>query len=425
MHCFNGLKRCCLGMGLLWSATAQAADGEPVSAVFLDNGEWLADYSNVIAMSWADIEAAFEKPDHSDIAPFTGVDWTKPFPGSSIDGFRAHLRIAHDVPVPDSAEAHNQTTVVSAVSFGIPESMMGADGLPKPMDPSWYVCQHYYVSTVPDPTAPIDHSCGFLSSQCLSDLKASLTGSWMEADPQVPCSGWALDLVPDSCESELGLIRQDVLGWDSSLLQSPATAQALTVDEVAQQSWMLGTGYVEPNNQTAHYAASNRTYLLATVFGYSEDVDASKIKAPEAQLACLRPEWTAPPPPATSAVPSSPTSLPTATSVGSSVTSAAVTTTTTTTTTASPSASAVCIAGTTKEGVSGNILGLCEFNCLYDNCLTLACECTDWAATPLAVPESTGQKGCPADGEDDPAYIDLCAFTCFHGYCPAGACKLC
>ncbi|KAJ3948653.1 hypothetical protein N0V92_013122 [Colletotrichum tropicale] len=191
---------------------ARGDNGEPMSAVYLDNNEWLADYSNVIAMSWADIKTAFEKPDHSEISPFTGFDWTKPFPGSKIDGFKAHLRIANDVPIPDSPQAHNQTTVVSAVSFGIPDSMMGTDGLPKPMDPSWYICQRYYVSTVPDPTAVVDHGCGFLSENCLSDLRTSLTANWMDADPEIPCAGWALDPVPETCEGELGQIRQDVLG---------------------------------------------------------------------------------------------------------------------------------------------------------------------------------------------------------------------
>lgn len=423
-----------------------------MSGVYLDNTEWLADYTNLIAMSWADIETAFEEPDHSDVAPFAGLDWTIPFPGSKVEGFKAHLRIANDVPVPDSPQAHNQTTVVSAVTLGIPDSMMGADGLPKPMDPSWYVCQHYYISAVPDPTEAIDHSCGFLSDQCLSDLRASLTATWMEADPEVPCAGWALDLIPDACDDELGLIRQDVLGklssltvpetlvsarsdhffppvgWGSSLLEDPVAAKTLTVDEVAQHSWMVGTGYVEPNNQTAYYTASNRTYLLATVFGYSDEVDESERKTPEAQLACLRPEWKAPEPPATTASSSSVALLPT--SIGSLSTSTAsngrsTTSTTTTTTTALPSPSGFCVAGTAKEGASGNFIGLCEFNCLYDNCVTSVCECKTRAEIPLTVPESTGLKGCPADGEDDPAYIDLCAFTCSHGYCPDGACRYC
>lgn len=36
---------------------------------------------------------------------------------------------------------------------------------------------------------------------------------------------------------------------------------------------MVGTGFGDSSNTTAHYAASNNTYLVATVFGYSSALD--------------------------------------------------------------------------------------------------------------------------------------------------------
>lgn len=187
------------------------ADDE-LSYIYYDNQEFLANASNVLKISWAEVKGAFEHPDHEDTATYAGFDWTQPFPGSLIDGFKAHLRIANDVPWPETA-ALNQSTEVSALTFGIPDTMMdAAKGLPKPMDASWYICQHYFVSALPDPTAPVEHDCGFLPAECRADLETSLTGGWFQEDPDVACSAFALDAVPVSCQGSLGRVRADVLG---------------------------------------------------------------------------------------------------------------------------------------------------------------------------------------------------------------------
>ena len=188
------------------------ADNANTSYIALDNVEWLAASSNIIEMSWPVIQAAFQHPNRTDNASFSGRDWSKPYPGSKLDGFGVHLRIANDVPIPDGPAGKNLTTAVSAITYNIPPILMGANGLPNPMDPSWYICQHYFISTRPDPTQPVDHTCGSLPSQCLSDLKKALTADWAADDSGIPCSGYAFDLIPESCAQNLGAIRQDLLG---------------------------------------------------------------------------------------------------------------------------------------------------------------------------------------------------------------------
>ncbi|KAK2052670.1 hypothetical protein LY76DRAFT_323238 [Colletotrichum caudatum] len=52
----------------------------------------LVNASNGLKISRPAVQGAFEHPDHEDMATYTGLDWTQPFPGSTIDGFKVHLR---------------------------------------------------------------------------------------------------------------------------------------------------------------------------------------------------------------------------------------------------------------------------------------------------------------------------------------------
>ncbi|KAE9574759.1 hypothetical protein CGMCC3_g9242 [Colletotrichum fructicola] len=99
----------------LVAATLGAAD-DFMPYVYFENQEFLANGSNLARMSWSEIEAASQHPAHVDVATFSGLDWTKPYPGSSVDGFEVHLRIANDIPWPDSF-AKNQSTEVTALTF--------------------------------------------------------------------------------------------------------------------------------------------------------------------------------------------------------------------------------------------------------------------------------------------------------------------
>ncbi|KAF3804810.1 hypothetical protein GCG54_00004079 [Colletotrichum gloeosporioides] len=95
----------------------------------------------------------------------------------------------------------------------------------------------------------------------------------------------------------------------------------------------------------------------------------------------------------------------------------------------SSAASPACTGGTRAEGVSDNLIGLCSYSCDFNHCPAGVCVCTGPASEPAAIPELTDRHGCPDDnvagGPDNAYYVDLCEFTCSHGYCPPGACKYC
>ena len=49
----------------------------------------------------------------------------------------------------------------------------------------------------------------------------------------------------------------------------------------------MGTGFQAPHDPIGFEKTMNRTYLVATVWGYNRGADASKMKTPGVSLACL------------------------------------------------------------------------------------------------------------------------------------------
>ena len=60
-----------------------------------------------------------------------------------------------------------------------------------------------------------------------------------------------------------------------------------TSKEQQQYSWRIGTGYTDSDDGSGYALAVNRTYLIATVWGYSQS--ALSIQVPEVSLGCLLP----------------------------------------------------------------------------------------------------------------------------------------
>jgi hypothetical protein len=190
-----------------------AVQAEDTSYIYFDNTRYLANASNVVSMSWPALKAAFASPNKTDTANYAGFDWTKPYPGSALSGFSAHLRIADDVPFPSTVSTENVLTNVAALTFGIPRSLQ-SNGVPKAMDASWLICQHFFVTTVPDPTKGVAHDCSFLPKTCQTDLVNSLVDTWgsLYAETGAMCGANALDTIAPSCWDALGVITADVLG---------------------------------------------------------------------------------------------------------------------------------------------------------------------------------------------------------------------
>ncbi|POR37748.1 Uncharacterized protein TPAR_02062 [Tolypocladium paradoxum] len=278
-----------LGSSQLLGFVAAAGFSADDSPIYIQNTEFLANASNVVGLPWNTLSKALAKPDSRSGSLFTGFDWTKPFPGSLAKDYGAYLSVVHDVPVPETV-VQNSTTTVSSLTFSIPDSMMASKGVTAAMHPSWYICRHIYVSAAnPKAQAAIaaGEGCGFLTDDCKKDLKSGLASRWGTTDEDTMCSGLIFDAIPDSCRGSFGFARADVIGFDSTVMKDVNQAKLQAVDEQNQFNWRIGTGFHEKGDKSAYETAYNRTYLVATVWGYSRDADKGSIKTPEVSLACL------------------------------------------------------------------------------------------------------------------------------------------
>ncbi|KAL7923816.1 hypothetical protein ACQKWADRAFT_325559 [Trichoderma austrokoningii] len=258
-----------------------------VSPIYVDYSEFFVNYSNILTVPYDSIINASKTPVTINSTAIDGYDWTQSYPGSHKDGHMAYLEVSHEMPLPASV-VENATTVLSSLTFEIPDSMRsGVRALP--MDPSWYICRHIFISSKPEVKQAVDgdSKCNFLPHACQVDLKISLTQHWGKADNNTMCSTLSLDAIPPSCRDAFGYARQDVMAFDSTSI-ADTTLGPLQIDKEQQQySWRIGTGYHNPGDASAYALAANRTYLIATVWGYSRAAKA--IQVPEVSFNCLSP----------------------------------------------------------------------------------------------------------------------------------------
>ncbi|KAK1239407.1 hypothetical protein MKX07_008895 [Trichoderma sp. CBMAI-0711] len=292
--------------------------GSPLKTpAFLDNGEFFMDQGNVIQMNWPNVSDAFTKPVAMASASFSGWDWTRPWPGGDVvDGHSVHLIVAPEV-LTDPAVVVDATTVLSSLTFGIPDSMMsGKKALP--MDPSWYICRHVFITTKPEAKKSADEgeSCGFLEQACLDDLTTLLASGWGTADNNTMCAQLTFDPIPKSCGDSFGYARQDSWYADNTVISNSVLGPLETIPKQQQYSWRIGTGYHSPGDALAYEIAANRTYLVATAWGYSKKLDANARKTPKVTWTCISSGDAyvppPPPPPPPSSTTTKPTSTPTA-----------------------------------------------------------------------------------------------------------------
>ncbi|UKZ46014.1 hypothetical protein TrVGV298_000211 [Trichoderma virens] len=245
-----------------------------VSSVYLDNVDFFINTSNMVNLSWPDVSEAFAKPLMLNSFPISGYDWTQPYPGKGlVDGHGVRLSITDDFTIDDRRDVENSTTILTSLTFSIPEHMR-RNGKALPMDPSWYICRHIFISTNPEAKKSADRGkCGTITQECANDLAADLTWDWGYANDDSMCSQRIGHPIPNNCVGSLGYSIQDILVANSTIVADPVLGPLQTSGKQQQNSWRIGTGYHRPRDPLAFEKAYNRTYLVATVWGFSRGTD--------------------------------------------------------------------------------------------------------------------------------------------------------
>ncbi|KAJ3499457.1 hypothetical protein NLG97_g297 [Lecanicillium saksenae] len=286
------------------------------SPFYVDYFDFFPNSSNILAVPYGDVSKSFATPVSSKSAKIAGYDWTQPFPGSKKDGHGVYLSVGKEMPLSEQI-VEDATTVLSSLTFSAPDGLMSG-GHPKAMDPSWYICRHIFISTNAAAKKAVDggdNTCSFLSKDCAKDLTTSLTKDWGTADQDSMCSAFIFDMIPQSCFDSFGSSRQDVMAFDSKMLADPDLGLLQTSKDQERYSWRMGTGYHDPGSALPYQMAANRTYLVATVWGYSRD--AKTKKTPDVSFGCVSPGEAYVPPPATTSTSTTSTSTQTSTSTSS------------------------------------------------------------------------------------------------------------
>ncbi|KAM6476903.1 hypothetical protein HDV62DRAFT_239161 [Trichoderma sp. SZMC 28011] len=254
---------------------------------YLDNTEFFMNSSNVVNLSWPKVSEAFAKPLTSHVISFPGYDWTEPYPGNIIDeGHTMGLMISDDYFM-DETDKNKSTTVLTGLAFNIPKSMK-SNGKALPMHPSWYICRHIFISI----NAAIKKSgdrnnCDALPLDCKNDLAAALTNDWGYKNEDSMCSQRIGDPIPQSCVGTFGFSRQDILTINSTSLADPVLGPLQTNSNPQQYGWRIGTGCHNHLDPVARELAYNRTYLVATVWGFSRGTDPTTKRIPRVTWGCM------------------------------------------------------------------------------------------------------------------------------------------
>ncbi|KAL5087440.1 hypothetical protein Trisim1_007838 [Trichoderma cf. simile WF8] len=101
------------------------------------------------------------------------------------------------------------------------------------------------------------------------------------------CSQRIADPIPQSCIGTFGFSRQDILTINSMSLADPVLGPLQTNSNPQQYGWRIGTGYHHHLDPVARELAYNRTYLVATVWGFSRGTDPTTKRIPRVTWACM------------------------------------------------------------------------------------------------------------------------------------------
>ncbi|OAA53156.1 hypothetical protein ISF_08997 [Cordyceps fumosorosea ARSEF 2679] len=213
------------------------------SLAFLKGGEFFMDSANIVDLYYPNVSKAFTKPVSTASVHIHGFDWMQAFPGKPFegDGHGVHLAVAQEMMMNESVVQHS-STVLTSLTFSTPEALM-VNGYPAPMHDSWHICRHIFISTTPSVKKAADNGKG-------------------------------CDSLPDKYFDRTVLMDKTL-----GLLHTSANQQ--------KDSWRIGTGYHSPGDAGPFATAAERTYLVATVWGYSATADPKSIKLPEVSFACL------------------------------------------------------------------------------------------------------------------------------------------
>ncbi|XXG99578.1 ATPase of 26S proteasome regulatory subunit 4 [Hypoxylon texense] len=221
-------------------------------------------------------ESNLAQPNATGTVQVSGFDISQRWPSEEVDGWTLSLNVSNDVPESQSMNADNTTTSTftgTSIFLKAPENIQGAFTNHTALDEAtWKIC----VNVVPngpqeDQSEAGNGTCGFLSSQCVTDLQQAYADKFSGSQE---CYGTPPP-TPSSCD---GIVDTN----NFQVQQLPLTSVNGT------EVFVTASASHDAGDEAAWSNATRQVWPVLTVWGWNTRAQAPEDSSPRVQLSCIR-----------------------------------------------------------------------------------------------------------------------------------------
>ncbi|KAI1138407.1 hypothetical protein F5Y05DRAFT_38479 [Hypoxylon sp. FL0543] len=221
-------------------------------------------------------ERDLARPNATGSVSVAGFDISQKWPSQAVDGWTLSVNVSSDVPDSQTLNPGNatgQTFTGTSIFLKAPDGIQTAFANESAVDETtWKIC----VAVVPngpqeDQSAADNGTCGFLSSQCISDLQGAYADKFSGSQD---CYG-SPPATPSSCGSSVDTANFQV--------------QQLPLNSVnGTEVFVTASDAHAAGDQTAWNNATRQTWPVLTLWGWNTRAKAPEGSKPQVQLSCIR-----------------------------------------------------------------------------------------------------------------------------------------
>ncbi|KAI0378508.1 hypothetical protein F5Y04DRAFT_146200 [Hypomontagnella monticulosa] len=221
-------------------------------------------------------ERNLAQPNATGTFPVTGFDISQKWPSQEVDGWTLSVNVSTDIPDSQTMNTNNATGKAFAgtsIFLKGPDTIQGTFTNQSAIDETtWKVC----VAVVPngpqeDLSTADNGTCGFLSSQCITDLQKAYADKFSRNQD---CYG-----TPPSTPSSCG----------SSVDTANFGVQQFPLNSVnGTEIFVTAPDSHDSGDQTAQNDALKQVWPVLTIWGWNTRAKAPDGSSPQVQLSCVR-----------------------------------------------------------------------------------------------------------------------------------------
>ncbi|KAI1407666.1 hypothetical protein F5Y13DRAFT_205869 [Hypoxylon sp. FL1857] len=231
---------------------------------------------NAVQFDRATWERNLARPNATGTIPVTGFDISQKWPSQEVDGWTLSVNVSSDIPDSQTLNPGNatgQTFTGTSIFLKAPNNIQAAFTNQSAIDETtWKIC----VAVIPngpqeDQSTADNGTCGFLSSQCISDLQSAYADKFSGSQD---CYG-SPPSTPSSCGSSVNTANFQV--------------QQLPLNSVnGTEVFATASEGHNAGDQTAWNNATRQDWPILTLWGWNIRAKAPEGSSPQVQLSCIR-----------------------------------------------------------------------------------------------------------------------------------------